>query len=667
MKFTLYLSTLVLPLLASATAGSDVFRPARISYEQLLLSANEEDESAKKTFMDALTTTGLISITDIPNMEYKDVAFSALHECAKTSKAAEMQTFLDGTQRRTIATHFLPNFMGTVDHEIDNEACEAFNEASASFRPTVTTVTQAFADRIVEMFLGDVAMEDDMGRWKVILPLLSTPTGDNFVTIADVVREGEHLEHFRSYEKLEQKAEKEETIDLHIDQGLFLVFSPGRTYYQEGNEDKTELSSGFFIIDQNDNLVEVTFDEEDDLVIMIGDGFNQYVNHRLTKKLRPVPHSLTLSPLGETGTRAWYGRMVLPPVDAVHPTHGITFGELREQMIHSSNEEQFQLGCSGGRIVRNLGSEATTCEGDSIQCWHGCMNAADFGVSTEECTSLGLELLCINPRLQISEGIEMGDYYPACADPDGEKVTPFPTLPNYPRSSEECTEESFQAYVNVTEYEHAYELHPNATFLYTLEDDAIKGRLVFNGLFGWISFGFANVGGGLNGMLGGTVIMGVPGGNYTAFSGLDLSLGPSVEEYVMDLEDTAFRHWQTPVTGTAISKRKLDDGIGPATYEVDETECFTSLMFKTSSIYNVSFNLDGTDELLWGADGDSYYVTYHEGRGRFAIDWPTGKASGAAKKLGEDEDASTAYRTTHAGFVLSSMIMVAALMADFLG
>ena len=648
------LATLVLPLLASAETGSNVFRPPRITYDQLMSG----DESVKLTFVDALTSTGMISVTEIPNMDYKDAAMASLHECAKESQAAEVHKFPDGSQRFTIATHSLVGYMGTVDHKTHHEPCESFNQAAASFRPTVTAVTQAFADRIAEFLVNDENEEDNV-------PLLSTATNYGFSTIADVVRNGEHLEHFRSYQKLEQSEEKEETVDLHVDQGLFLVFTPGRVYQGNG---KAEISSGFFIKDEDDVLVEVAFDEDDDLVIMIGDGFDQYVNSRLAKKLRPVPHSLILPSYGETETRAWYGRMVLPPFDAVHPSHDLTFGELREQMIRSSNnntEEKFQMGCSGGMMARDLSS--ITCEGDSIYCWHGCMNASDFGTSPEECLSQDLQLLCVNPRLQISDGNSHGDYYPACADPAvQEEDSPFPHLPDYPRPEDACNQKSYKAYVNQSEYDHAYELHANATFMYTIEDDTVKGRLVFNGLFGWIAFGFANITGELNGMLGATIIMALPGGNYTAFSGLDLSLDHTVEEYVIDPEKTAFRHWMTPVSAT--SKRQLE-GTGRASYEVDSTECFTSLSFKTSAIHNMKFNLAGKDELIWAANGEDYYVAYHgTSRGRFAIDWPTGEVTGTAEKL-SSLDASTA--SPNAVFAMSSfammMIMIVTLVSDFLG
>lgn len=51
------------------------------------------------------------------------------------------------------------------------------------------------------------------------------------------------------------------------------------------------------------------------------------------------------------------------------------------------------------------------------------------------------------------------------------------------------------------------------------------------------------------------------------------------------------------------------------------------MSFETSSIGKYTFNLQGKDELLWAANGKDAYVEWHgpAARGRFAIDWPTGK------------------------------------------
>lgn len=495
MKLTL---AALLPLVvaaASATAEG-FFRPTRVSYEDLM---SGDHVSTKSTLAEALSTTGMISVTDIPDFQSKQEVMASLHGCAVKSKATEAHTFPDGTRRLTLATHSVPGSGGvqTVDHKSDSNHCAAFDTASMSFRRTVATATQAFADRLAEA----VSLEQPQGKGE---PLLSTATNYPFHTIADVVKAGEHLEHFHSYQKLQESPE--ETIELHTDQGLFLAFTPGRLISQDDST-KTELTSGFFIETKDGSSVEVEFTDQDDLVFILGDGVNQYVNDRLSKKpLRAVPHTLLLAPHGEAFSRVWYGRMVLPPADALHPVHDVTFGDLRQRMInasldttHNQDEDTLGLGCSSTKVARELSE--TTCQGNEIYCWHRCMDATLQQVSSEICSSRNLELSCVNPRLQISDGVPHGDFYPSCADRAIAGVeSPLPTLPEYPRVEEVCTPEEYAQFADSSGYDHFHELEGNATLMWSVEDGEVNGRIAYDGLFGWLAFGFAYPMGKKNGM-----------------------------------------------------------------------------------------------------------------------------------------------------------------------
>ena len=443
-----------------------------------------------------------------------------------------------------------------------------------------------------------------------------------------MVENGEHLEHFHSYQATRKTPpnDQEETIELHTDQGLFLVFTPGLLVSEN---EAGYLTGGFLIQLQDGSLAEVEFSNKDDFVIMLGDGVNQYVNPKLKsgdKPLRATPHALTMPQHNKDEARVWYGRMVLPPADAVHPQHNddeMTFGELRQVMIDASISKQdhaddaLSLGCSSTMVARQL--EETTCEGDTLLCWHRCMSTTEFGVSEEICANQNLSMMCINPRGQLWDNTH-GDFYPGCIDPSSEIATPFPTLPTYPRDDEVCTDEMWEAFSDSTGYDHTFELGNGAVFMWTVVDNQVDGRLAFNGLFGYLAFGFAKIDGAKNGMHGATIIMALPGSNYSAVEGLDLSMGPTVNEFVIDPDGgkSAFRHWMTPVTSVA---RSLD------TYQVNATDCFTAMTFKTNSIHNIEFNLTGSDELLWAANDVDYYAGYHgQARGRFSVDWPMGMA-----------------------------------------
>merc|ERR1712183_418453 len=117
-------------------------------------------------------------------------------------------------------------------------------------------------------------------------------------------------------------------------------------------------------------------------------------------------------------------------------------------------------------------------------------------------------------------------------------------------------------------------------------------------------------------------IMAIPGGNYSAKFGLDLGMEPTVNEYVINVNQSSFGHWSDPLPGRDTSS-----------YAVHSTECFTALTFNTNNINDIKFNVDGTDDLIWAANNKDTFCSSHgrgqDGRGdrdRFIIEWKTGKA-----------------------------------------
>jgi hypothetical protein len=71
-------------------------------------------------------------------------------------------------------------------------------------------------------------------------PIMSSRDGTfSFDTFHDVVVNGEHLEHFHSYQRLEHKdaasGVEKKTIDMHTDLGMFIAFTPGRNVHENGS------------------------------------------------------------------------------------------------------------------------------------------------------------------------------------------------------------------------------------------------------------------------------------------------------------------------------------------------------------------------------------------------------------------------------------------------
>ena len=231
-----------------------VFTPHRISFDDLVKDSSFG--GARASFADALEHDGVISVTGVPNLHKQDT-LATLHACALKSKTTQEHEYDDGTRRRTMATHTVPNGVQMMHHDAP-DACESFEKASTAFRETVAQVTRVFSQRVATLLQHDG-------------PLLSTQQGYDFETIEDVVETGEHLEHFHSYQKQDASTTKEETtIDIHVDQGLFLVFSPALLV--EDSKILGTLDEGFYIELEDGTRARAQFNDEDDLVFLLGDG-----------------------------------------------------------------------------------------------------------------------------------------------------------------------------------------------------------------------------------------------------------------------------------------------------------------------------------------------------------------------------------------------------------
>ena len=378
------------------------FSPLKISYKDLL--HNQENEF-QQALADALSTTGLVSITGLPHRDDKLAALAALPDCLNDSPATLQLEFPDGTVRQTLATHSLPHDRSShIDFKTStSQACLQLDSAAMDFRATVATATQALANRLTQLY----PMDDP----KVPLLISTSQVEDTkFGTIAQVVEQGEFLEHFHSYSKTEEHEQEKTTIEMHVDQGMLLAFTPG-LWVHKNNMEMTP-SSGFYIETQNGGAQEVRLDETDDLVFLLGDGVSQYINDRLSpsKKLRPCPHALEMTAASSSDDqRVWYGLMVLPPPDAVHPIHGETFAKLRQELTLEESETALHMGCSSSLMARAL--HDITCDADTqFYCWHRC-----FNTTAAVCTEANTGLKCANAAGDLwDETTHSSEFSPRC-------------------------------------------------------------------------------------------------------------------------------------------------------------------------------------------------------------------------------------------------------------
>jgi hypothetical protein len=669
------LTSSILISIVLSSASTAAFTPYRLSYDELTMF-----ESLDSGFLNALSTTGMVSVTGLPAPAKQALVtmVASQHACLMEASNKQEQSFPDGTFRRTMATHTVAGAGGMQPLQAStassSEACDVFEAASVVVRQATQSAVRAFANHVNQ------ALELKEGT-----PLLITAgnkaRGEEpfpFPTFVDVVENGDHLEHFHSYQKVKAPLSKEtSTIDLHTDQGLFLAFTPGRL-------SNGQLTKGFFIETADDGLQEVAFEAQDDLVFLLGDGVNQYVNDNVvgSNKLRAVPHALQLEVYDDAHVaRVWYGLMVLPPSSAVHPAHGgITFGEIRQglvegkdEIIHmacsSNDHNDFGFSASTPRWLAES-SAPTVCNfTEEVYCWHRCMNATEYDFSIETCQADGGSLQCMNPRGQVSDGNVHGDFFPACASPDAGNVTEFPTLPDYPRKDELCTD--FAMYADTTEYANTINLTGGngALFQFSLVDgDALKGRLVFNGIFGYLAFGFVGPDYPTrNAMYEGRVLMAMRGGNYTASEGLDLTMDPQVEEFIISNETFSFRFWQTPYSEVEGAVTATSRGAGrqlhTSAVSSSEDGCYTALTFEVHDIAGQKFDLTGTDTFMWAANDVDTFMQYHgSNRGVFNITWSEIVPSAASEKTPSAEAPSASTPKSSGVMKLTSTAIFLAML-----
>jgi len=406
---------------------SSSYEPHRVSFKDMFEPSPARNDDSDAFFLDALTSDGMLTVTDIPGYEtLKRDAMLAFYECTKEADAkAHVVPFPDGTARTTIATHT------TVDDgavslldSATSDACKSFVSTSDQLRAVVAHVVDLFAARL--SVLLDANVEH---------PIMASHDGIVvFDTLADAVREGEHLEHFHLYHKTANHtavSDAKPTIELHTDQGMFIAFVPGQWVESNnggGQERKLASSSSegghgsdVFSIQLPDGSIRPVHFDDGDLAFVLGDGIHQYINPKIKngKKLRAVPHAMNMptTSLEKDITRVWYGRMILAPDRAFNSMHGMESGAIRHALLADLQSVSgtadgpvagATIGCSSRSQVARLVQQqpgwrerasAADCSADQFYCWYECVevDSTEDGVTVQTCLDQGKTMKCMDP------------------------------------------------------------------------------------------------------------------------------------------------------------------------------------------------------------------------------------------------------------------------------
>lgn len=502
------------------TQAAQAFQPSTVNYADIADGQRFQDLRVDKVFERALGVDGILAITGIPRFAgLREKALQQAHACIVRSPRAQLIELSDGTIRRTLAaSSSIATGRRTIDHGSDSEACRTFARTSQTFREMVGDVTDVFTKRLSRV----LDIEESVH-------LLRSQTG-TYRTLEQVVAGGERLEHFHSYRLPSNSADSEDskTIDFHVDQGVFIAFTPAILVDESSDLSPRGSTTGSFTVRTKDGEeLEVEF-PQDSLVLLAGDGFNQYINKKHGGMHVHTPAHAFRMPSHASGLhRVWFGMMQLPPKDAVSEESGLTFGNIREQVVEASRSggkaDALALGCS-----RRLAPVTPTCAGNQVYCWHRCMNHSAT-VSPSACAAKFTGFNCTSQFDQIYRSKDgHGDYNPAFTN-----STSFVTKrPPVVQPTGACT--GWQALVSDSTFAHRVALGSTNTYLlWNVVGNKIQAKMIRNSLVGWMAIGLTNVGGRHKGMNGARVVMGLN----------NPQTGSTMAEYRIDAMKTAWRHW----------------------------------------------------------------------------------------------------------------------------
>jgi hypothetical protein len=303
---------------------SENYALTRVSYWDL-----HKTQEMRSVIVDALAEEGILAIQNIPG--FKQIRRNALSRVGEvTSKQHETVTtkvLPDGTKRRTLATEFAAGqarekFSAKISTESIEDKLEELDSLQTAVDEVAGRVSVALdsALQVKDPFFHDRAFQSTSGK-----------SGESWDSFGDIMHGGSYLEHVHSYASDSVKhADAPSALEYHTDAGLFILFTPA--LYSDDVHDRLEKPADFRFKDRQGNEHAIIVQQSagnsaaldsvtqrgaltvhtvapDTIILMVGQGSEQYLNAHLDKTsssggraLRAVPHSLTVT---NAGQRNW--------------------------------------------------------------------------------------------------------------------------------------------------------------------------------------------------------------------------------------------------------------------------------------------------------------------------------------------------------------------------
>mmetsp|Transcript_1659 Transcript_1659/g.2921 ORF Transcript_1659/g.2921 Transcript_1659/m.2921 type:complete len:790 (+) Transcript_1659:117-2486(+) len=309
--FKCFLLTLLFVVLAKSAATSiPLFSLPAVDYADLTV----QDELAISSVANALTTVGALQITGIPHFHTARVkALQPAAACLLADPTAPSVKMGDDKFRVSTAAASTGGTPGIMSGECGKEA--------DSLRSSVDGAVYQLLNAM-DKYSGSYQNNDKRSVPEYVMK--------PYRRYSDIFQHGEHLEHLHAFFNEDKTSALLEaaapTLDFHTDAGLFIAMTAG-LYASDQGELLPDETNGLYLQLMSGSVVEVHANEGA-LIIMVGDGGTRWLAPLLGSSLRAAPHSLRIaSTTGRAHSRAWFGKMYLPPSDALLPTAATEGGD----------------------------------------------------------------------------------------------------------------------------------------------------------------------------------------------------------------------------------------------------------------------------------------------------------------------------------------------------
>eukprot|EP01038_Epipyxis_sp_PR26KG_P011858 gene11858-15868_t len=408
-NFVNWLNFLLILLIQTESLSTySLYKVDSVPFSSLLFNKQiiEGDATAANNIARSLIYDGIVQISEIPGFSSaRKRALAEFSSCMSLEDKTTIRqmTMDDGTIRLTAAASSIQGKLGVMS----NSRCSSTSSDLRFLIDSTMSTLFRYLDSEASLLTNS---EDNNGEY-VMKP---------YHSLVELMSKGDHLEHLHSYAMPDQTSSildtnQDFTIDFHTDSGLMIAMTVGYITAKEGVESsKLTNNRGLYLQLYNGKKVLTELDE-DSLVILIGEGGSRWLSPLLGAPFRAVPHAMIAGiSTNSIISRSWYGKMYLPPMNAIIPeTNGLTYELLKKRQTqtyassllhigHTPTSTQFTTACGNVNFSRLTSSVPMTSllsspysltandeDCDGITCWMRCMATTDL--------PCGNDAQCVDP------------------------------------------------------------------------------------------------------------------------------------------------------------------------------------------------------------------------------------------------------------------------------